>query len=344
MRPFCCWLCVMGLLVSGCSPPARDLEQTTTRLMMGTLVTITTFTTTAQPQQWQERERQAVAAAFTAMEQVEQMASRHRDDSDVTRVNNAPRGELVVIPDGLVQMVRTGLEMSHRSGGAFDQGLLPLIRLWGFSEPLAPTHPPDPTAIQRWLTQRQQSQQPAIQLLPDARLVLRDDSVGLDLGGLAKGSALNRALAVLQQQGIDHALVNIGGDIRAHGRHGNRPWRVAIQHPRREQHILTTVELGAGESIFTSGDYERFFIHEGQRYHHILDPATGFPARSGLISVSVWSRHDSSLPLDGWSTALLVLGAERGLEMLRSATGIEALLVNEQEEIIRTAGFPAIQR
>jgi thiamine biosynthesis lipoprotein len=139
--------------------------------------------------------------------------------------------------------------------------------------------------------------------------VLRSDNpvVKLGFGGFAKGTAVDTAIEALKQQGIENAIINIGGDLRAIGRHGERPWRIGIRHPRQEGQILASVTVNDNESVFTSGDYERYFSYEGQRYPHILDPRTGHPARD---NISVTVVHTQAALADAAATALVVAGEQ----------------------------------
>ena len=138
----------------------------------------------------------------------------------------------------------------------------------------------------------------------DDGVLLGQPGMALDLGGFAKGVAVQRAVDLLLAQGIEHAIVNAGGDLRAVGRHGDRPWRVGVRDTRGPG-VLALIEIAGDESVFTSGDYERYFMHEGRRYHHILDPRTGYPAR-GLASVTV--IHPDAGLADAAATALFVAG------------------------------------
>jgi thiamine biosynthesis lipoprotein len=149
-----------------------------------------------------------------------------------------------------------------------------------------------------------------------------NDAVRLDLGGFAKGYGVDVAIEHLREMGITNAVVNAGGDLRAIGRHGNRPWRVGIRNPRGPG-ILASVDVQGDESVFTSGDYERYFEYEGIRYYHILDPRTGYPAR-GARSVTVFD--DNAAEADAAATAIFVAGPEEWYEVAKSM-GIKAVML-----------------
>jgi len=127
----------------------------------------------------------------------------------------------------------------------------------------------------------------------------------LDFGGIAKGYAIDRGMDMLKQHGIHHALINAGGDIRLIGKHGDRPWHIGIRHPRHKNDVLADLQLQGDVSIVTSGDYERFYIYHGKRYHHLLNPQTGMPS---MAAQSVTVMADSATLADAWSTALFIQG------------------------------------
>jgi thiamine biosynthesis lipoprotein len=165
--------------------------------------------------------------------------------------------------------------------------------------------------------------------------------MSLDLGGIAKGYSIDRALHVLQQSGIQQALVNAGGDIRCLGtKPDGSPWRIGIQHPRRPG-VLGVVEL-QNAAITTSGDYERFFVrddastHEEVRYHHLLDPQTGMPAR-GCQSVTILTKTAEAA--DVYSTAVFIMGPEQGLAFIEEDPDLEGMIVRADGGIVTSSGF-----
>ncbi|MHB8126618.1 MAG: FAD:protein FMN transferase [Desulfitobacteriaceae bacterium] len=160
----------------------------------------------------------------------------------------------------------------------------------------------------------------------------------IDLGGIEKGFAGDKFLVVFRKYGVSSAFTNIGGNVIALGtKLDGSPWRVGIQHPRQENSLIGLVAV-ADKAVVTSGDYQRYFMgSNGQRYHHILDPSTGYPAESGLVSVTIVA--DSSMDADALSTAIVVAGMEKGLKFLRRFPGTEAILVDIDLEVHVTAGL-----
>jgi FAD:protein FMN transferase len=206
--------------------------------------------------------------------------------------------------------------------------------LWGFQDLSQPTQAPPPEeAVARI---RSQALAPG-NLHQDANRVWSDTLVTLDIGSIGKGSALSGAAALLRANGLQNFLVNAGGDIYASGSHGERPWRVGVRDPRSAG-ILGVLTLGAGETVSSSGDYERFFVSGTRRYHHIIDPRTGYPS-NGTAGTTVLCR-DAELAHVA-STGLMVAGRE-GFDALVQQLGIEfALLVADDGTMIMTPGMRA---
>ena len=159
----------------------------------------------------------------------------------------------------------------------------------------------------------------------------------LDLGAIAKGYIIDEAGKVLIANNIDNFIINAGGDMVIRGKRGNKPWKVGLQHPRDTSKVMAHIEIeDARTTIVTSGDYERAFIHNGERYHHILDPETGYPAK-GLISVTI-KALDAKVA-DALSTAIFVMGAEKGLALIERLEDVEGVLVDSNENIIISKGL-----
>lgn len=217
----------------------------------------------------------------------------------------------------------------EQSGGLFDPAIGGLVRLWGFNQESTPTSAPDEERLDGWLESRPRYSD---LVLRKDRVISRNRNVQLDFGAFAKGYALNQAAALLRDHNIHNALINAGGDLIVMGNAGTRPWRAGIRHPRASG-ILATVELADGEALVTSGDYERYFMADDKRYHHILDPRTARPA-GGVIAVSVID-HDAARA-DAAATALFVAGTE---EWRRTAATMNiecAMLIDDQGRIHMT--------
>ena len=170
--------------------------------------------------------------------------------------------------------------------------------------------------------------------LEDGALRKTKDGVMIDLGGIAKGYAVAEGVATLREHGVTEALVDAGGDVYALGTRGGAPWKVGIRSPRGEE-LLGYMEV-EDMAVMGSGDYERFFIHEGKRYHHIFDPKTGYPAE-GLAGLTVISPEP--MMADAWATALFVLGPETGFRIAEEMPNLEAVMVTTSGEVLYTSGM-----
>lgn len=285
------------------------------RVLMGTVVEITLLDGGAGSDA-----EAAMEAAFSAMAEVEERMSAHRDDSEVAQLNAADKP--LEVSAATAEVLELGLHVAAASAGAFDLTLGRLKALWGFDGD-APRVPSDPE-----IAAALQGIGPASLRLEGRRVTKGDAALRVDLGAVAKGYAVDRAVAALQAAGIRHASVNAGGDLRLLGDHDGRPWRIGIQHPRDPQGVLVTLEL-ADAAVVTSGDYERFFEVEGVRYHHILDPRVGRPA-DACQSVTVVAA--SAAEADALATAAFVLGPEAGRRLVESRGGL-ALFVDADGEV-----------
>ncbi|MGB5177792.1 MAG: FAD:protein FMN transferase [Gammaproteobacteria bacterium] len=238
------------------------------------------------------------------------------------------------IAPSILPLLKEANRLSRLSEGLFNPVLGNLIALWGFHDNALPVGTlPDSTAIRELLDQAPSSNDIHI----DGTLVTsRNPSVAYDLGGFAKGYAIDRAIDRLRESGIHNAIVNAGGDLRAIGQHGERPWRIGIRHPR-ENGILASIEISGDDSVFTSGDYERYFEVDGKRYHHILDPRTGYPA---INTTSVTVIHSNAATADAATTALFVAGPDEWPSVALSM-GIRHVMLIDNQGIIHMN--PAMQ-
>jgi thiamine biosynthesis lipoprotein len=276
----------------------------------------------------------AAAAAqevFANFRRLEAELSEWQPDSPLTAVNRAAGTAPVAVPDDLRILVERSLEIGRATEGAFDVTWAALWKLWDFraSAPRVPT--PERVAV-------------ALRLVDHRRVVvdrgggtvfLPEHGMLLGLGGIAKGYALERAAALLEARGLHDFLLVGGGQVLARGRRGGRPWQVGVRDPRgAPDDLFARVELGDA-SLSTSADNESYFVVGGVRYHHILDPRTGMPAR-GLRSATV--LHADATLADALSTAVLVLGRDAGLAIAQRL-GAEAIVVDDAGAVAATPGL-----
>lgn len=238
------------------------------------------------------------------------------------------RGDPAVLP-----VIEEANRLARLSGGLFNPTIGKLVALWGFHDNALPLGTlPDRHAIASLVAQA-----PATEdvIIHDGMVSNSNPAVQYDLGAFAKGYAIDRIMEHLHSLGIENAIINAGGDLRAIGRHGNRPWRVGIRHPRQEG-IIASIEIDGDASIFTSGDYERFFEVDGTRYHHILDPRSGYPAD---MTTSVTVIHGNAATADAAATALFVAGPDHWTRVARNMGVNLVMLVDTSGVIHMTPGM-----
>jgi thiamine biosynthesis lipoprotein len=298
---------------------------------MGTLVDITLWTDDGG------RAQAASEAVFEEFRRLDALMSNWVDTSEVSRVNAAAGGKPVPVSDELLHVVSLAQKVSRRTGGAFDITVGAYRGLWKFDQDLDGTLPePAEVTARRRLTGYRD-------LLIDARrktIKLRRKGMAITLGGIAKGYAVDRAAAILRDRGLDDFIVQAGGDLFVSGTKGAQKWRVGIRDPRGARDATFALTELTDRTFSTAGDYERGFVKDGVRYHHILDPKTGYPTR-GCRSVTVIAKD--AMTADAWDTTLLVLGPERGLKLAEKLPDIEAVFVDSKNKVRVTSGLALVE-
>jgi len=275
----------------------------------------------------EQRGQEAVEHVTTILEHI------HHDwhawePSKLTQINRLlANGENAPLDDAGQQLISTGIDLSKKSGDLFNPATGLLIAAWGFhSDERSDAPPPNDALIQTLVEQHPTM---ADLLLKGGSLSSRNPAVQLDLGGFAKGYAIDLAIAELKKMGIDNAIINAGGDLRAIGNKNGTPWRIGIRNPRGPD-IIASLAVEGDESVFTSGDYERYFDYHGQRYHHIIDPRSGRPAR-GASSVTV--IHQDATTADAAATALLIAGPSQWQQIAHTMGVNQVMLIDPEGAI-----------
>jgi thiamine biosynthesis lipoprotein len=275
------------------------------------------------------RGRDLVAMVMREYRRIDAAMSTYKPDSEISRVNREAASAPIKISDELFDIVRRSLELSVASHGAFDITYDSVGYLYDFRAQRRPT--------QREIEERL----PAVdyrhvELDPAKRTIsFKAPGVRINLGGIAKGYAVERAAALLRERGVAHELLNAGGDTRVVGDRRGEPWIVGIRHPRAADQTFTKLPL-VDEAISTSGDYERYFEENGRRYHHIINPATGQPAE-GILTVTVIGPDGTMT--DGLDTAIFVLGVEEGLELIEAYPDYETIIVDAAGKLFHSEGL-----
>lgn len=317
-------LCMCCMLLVSCASKPVD----STRFMLNTICTVTIYAEENKDKTSEE----LLDEVFDICQKYENMFSRTIEGSDVYRVNNS-QGQPVEVSDETIEILETALYFSELSDGAFDITTAPLSIRWDF-EGESPSVPPD-DEIKELLLKVDYSKIK----IDGNNVTLEPPAEAIDLGAIAKGYIADKMAEYLRENGVTSAIISLGGNIYALGDNaeGNRPFNLGVQDPKAEDgSILGYLQL-SDKSLVTSGDYQRYFTENGKRYHHILDPKTGYPAENGLSSVTIIS--DSSAVGDALSTACFVLGKDKGLELINSYEGVEAIFIDQDENIFLSDGF-----
>ena len=293
--------------------------------LMGTRVSVELWADDAA------RGRELVAEVMAEYHRIDDSMSTYKLDSEISRVNSGAAKAPMVISDELFRLVERSLELSVASGGAFDITYDSVGYLYDFRARQRPT---DSQIAERLGAVDYRH----VVLDRERRTVFfKTSGVRINLGGIAKGYVVERAAGMLRARGVEHALLNAGGDTRVIGDRRGQPWVVGIRHPRVADEVVTRLPL-VDEAISTSGDYERYFEENGHRYHHIINPATGRPTE-GILTVTVIGP-DGTLT-DGLDTAIFVLGVEKGLELIEAYPEYETIIVDAAGKVSYSQGLIA---
>lgn len=311
-------LFALGFMIARWTASRDDSGLQRTQIALGTTVVIQVRGAE------EDAAQRAMNAAFAEVRRIDTLFSTYQENGPVWRFNHSTESP-VNLPAEILWMLSRCDSINTQTNGAFDVLIQPLVEVWGF-EGGSPAIP-DPEVLRSALTLSGWSHLG----FREGKPLRRDSGSGLNFGAIAKGYAVDRAILVLEEYGIRDVLVNAGGEIRAIG----RGWQVGIQHPREEASLLAVVIPGT-KAVATSGDYEQYFERDGQRYHHILDPSTGEPAR-GCRSVTVLA--DDVLTADALATAVFVMGPERGMKFIAASKKYEALIVDSVGTVTMSPGF-----
>lgn len=272
----------------------------------------------------------AALQAFQEIRRIERLMSPWIETSDVYRINRSLEEEWVAVSPETFTVILKAQNISALSEGAFDITVAPLIRLWRIAREKGAPPPSEETEKLLSLVDFRN-----ISTRSDGKVLLKKGGTAIDLGGIAKGYAVDRAFDTLRSLAYNNLIVNAGGDLRVGGLKNNQPWSIGIQDPRSSEKVMATI-LVSDEAVATSGDYEKYFFHQGKRYHHILNPKTGFPAE-GCRSVTVLSKD--GMTADALATAVFVLGPEKGYSLCKRLEAVQCLIMDRQGRIMLTPGL-----
>ena len=259
-----------------------------------------------------------IQRVFTEMQRIDSLMSPFKKNSELSLINNNAAKHPVKISTELYNLIRQSIKISKLSKGAFDITFASVGQLYNYRKKITPTA----KAISKKLSKINYKN---IQLNKKNKTIFfTQKGTRIDLGGIAKGHAVDNAIKILQQHNISQAMISAGGDTRIIGDKGGRPWYVGIRHPRDKNKSAVVLPLSQ-TAISTSGDYERYFIKNNVRHHHIIKPATGDSARE-LRSVTILGNDSTTI--DALSTTVFILGLSKGMKLISTLPDTEAIIID----------------
>lgn len=312
------------MMIPGCN---QNKSVTRSNFLLDTFVSITLYG---------ESDDTLLDKPFDRIRELNDMLTAFNEGSELTLIKENAGIQPVAVSEDTYNIIEKSIDYSKTSAGYFDVTTGPLIDLWGINAPEI-KEAPSPESIE---AAREKINYTKIVLNnADKTVYLTDSGMSVNLGAIAKGYIADAIMITLKEEGVKHALVNLGGNVMLMGGKGdNTAYGVGVEDPRNPGNgYLGVISLKDG-AVVTSGDYQRYFTDSsGQRYHHILDPFTGYPSKSGLIQVTVIT--EASVDADSLSTTLFLLGLDKGLALVEEMPGVEAVFITGDNQIIATKGL-----
>lgn len=324
-------ICILFILIfSGCSKNQKVISKTALKM-----------DTVFQLKAYGPKANEAIESAFARLDEIEQMASTTIDSSDISKINQAAGKEYVKVHPEIIKMIETAVKYSKLSNGAFDITVEPLVKLWG----IGTDNERVPTDAEIKLRLLLVGYNNISINEEDNSVKLLKEGMAIDLGGIAKGFAADEVVKVYKEYDIKGGIISLGGSsIYTVGeKPDGTPWNVGIKHPRKDndQDYVGVISLSE-QALSTSGDYERYFMKDGKRYHHILNPATGYPTDNGIISVTI--VVDSNIPdcnmiADVFTKTVFVSGVDNGLKFIDNMQGVSCIAITSDYKIHKSSSW-----
>lgn len=315
-----------ALIISGCKGVHTKEPLSKSGVFFDTIISIKLFDT---------KDPKLLDECFSMCKEYENKFSRTIPTSEISKIN-ASKGETVTVSDETIELLNKGLHYSRVSGGAFDITIAPLSTLWDFKNNTGVI--PDSTQIAEAKSHVNYENI----IIENNTVRLTDPKSAIDLGGIAKGYIADQLKEFLTENGVEHAIISLGGNILTIGdKTDGSPFRVGVQKPFAQQNEFITTVSVKDKSVVSSGIYERYFKQNNTIYHHILDPKTGFPYQNNLLEVTIIS--DSSADGDALSTTCFALGLEKGLEFINQLEGTEAVFITDDYQLHYSKNLKKVQ-
>ncbi|WP_297521952.1 FAD:protein FMN transferase [uncultured Clostridium sp.] len=316
----------MGLTLSACSKGGSDNEveaMSRTELFMGTSVKITLYN---------HENEESINKAFERIKEIEDTVSINKEGTEIGELNKNAGVRPVKLSKDSIEIIEKGLHYSNLSKGSYDISIGPLVKLWSIGLPEAKV--PTENEIKEVLENIDYSKVK----INDEEVFLEEKEMILDLGSIAKGYAADEVVEVLENEGVEKAVIDLGGNIYVMGEKAkNQKWKIGVQNPFADRGSAIGSILLSDKSIVTTGVYERYIEDGDAKYHHVLDPKTGYPYETEIAGVTIIA--DKSIDADSLSTLVFTKGIDEGLEFIESIDGVEAIFVSNSKEIYKSVGI-----
>ncbi|MGH4122529.1 MAG: FAD:protein FMN transferase [Clostridium sp.] len=318
---------ILAIILSACSKkvlqPVEPISNT--EFLMGTVCTIKIYDKTST---------KVLDSAFKRIREIEDTMSLSKEASEVIDINNAAGEKPIKISDGTMEVLKEGVKFAELTGGKMDITVGPLVKLWGIGTDAAKV--PSKGQIQEKNALINYKK-----LILDEKnktAFLKNKGMIIDLGAIAKGYTADEVVKVLKENGVEHAIINLGGNVFAMGKNvTGTPWKIGIQDPFTQRGDIIGMIKVENKSIVTSGIYERYFEKDGVKYHHILSTSTGYPCDNPIAGVSIVS--EKSIDGDALSTSVFSLGLEEGMKFINTMPGVEGIFITKDKKVYTTTGL-----
>lgn len=321
-------LFILIILLPGCTNNKVLIEPLSrTDFMMDTVMTIRVY---------DKNDKKVLDKAFERLQEIENKMSATIESSEINKINNNAGINPVQVSSDTYFVLKEAKEHAEISMGAYEPTIGPLVKLWNIQTgDVGRNWIPDLKDVE---DKKLLVDYKKLEILDNNMVFLKEKNMRLDLGGIVKGYATDEVRRILHENGVNIAMINLGGNIYAHGIKGeNRPWNIGIQNPLEVTgDYLGIIEI-EDKSVVTSGDYERFFELKGEKYHHIIDANTGYPSNNEVTGVTIIA--DKSVDGDALSTTMFILGVDKGMELINSLEGIDVIFITKDKSIHLSSGI-----
>ncbi len=324
----CCCLSLVGCSKEEIKESTTQIETSSEEPVTKEIFAMDTYMTLSA---YGKNAAKALDVAEEEIKNIEELVSTGKDTSEISILN---KGGSHKVSKTTGYMIERSLELYKKTNGAFDISIYPVMKIWGFTDQNYKI--PDKKELKQTLKKVDASK---VQYDSKSQQVtFKNKGMEIDLGGIAKGYTSDRVIEILKENGVDSAVISLGGNVKTlNKKPDGSDWRIAVEDPKDSSKFVGILTL-SDKAVITSGGYQRYFEQDGQRYHHIIDPSTGYPANSGLTSVSIVAK-DGTLA-DGLSTSLFIMGKEKASDYWREHSDeFDAVLVEDDGTVLVTEGL-----